>query len=49
MGVLHDSRGVGPLMRVSFEQLATFHQIARIAGITDQTCGEELALILESG
>jgi len=36
-------------VRVSFKQLATFHQITRITGVVDQTGGEELALVLESG
>ena len=49
MGVLHDHRVVGPLSCISFEQLATFHQIASVAWVIDQTGGEELALILEGG
>lgn len=49
MGGLHNHRRVGPLLGVFFEQLATFHQIVRIAGIIYQACSEELALILEGG
>lgn len=49
MGTLYEIRRIGPLMCVPLAQFSTFSQIARIAGIIDQTDGEEFAAVLKGG